>query len=85
MPAGFLTPEGRELIRAHKPAVVAWLRQYATDMLPDEIRLRRWQEQATMIRRDNASAAAQLHHLHGLLPPALEPLTKPHFHSNRRA
>lgn len=26
MPAGFLTPQDRELIRAHKPAVVAWLR-----------------------------------------------------------
>jgi hypothetical protein len=44
MPAGFLTPDDRELLRAHKPAVVAWLRQYAAEHCPsdDELRRRGW-------------------------------------------
>jgi len=45
MPA-ILTREDQELIRAHKPAVVTWLRQYATSMLPDDATLRQWQSEA---------------------------------------
>ncbi len=43
-PAGLLTPDHRALLIAHKPAVVAWLRQYATEHCPsdDELRRRDW-------------------------------------------
>jgi len=43
-PAGLLTPDHRALLIAHKPAVVAWLRQYATEHCPsdDELRRRGW-------------------------------------------
>jgi hypothetical protein len=44
IPAGFLTPDDRELLKAHKPAVVAWLRHYATEHCPsnEELRRRGW-------------------------------------------
>lgn len=43
-PAGLLTPDHRELIRAHKPAVITWLHQYAVEHCPsdDELRKRGW-------------------------------------------
>ena len=31
-PAGLLTPEHRELIRAHKSAILEWLKWYADDI-----------------------------------------------------
>jgi hypothetical protein len=39
-----LKPEDQDLIRTHKPAVVAWLRQYAKETCPsdDELRRRGW-------------------------------------------
>lgn len=45
-PAGLLAPEHRALLKAHKPAVVAWLCQYAADILPDDATLRQWQSKA---------------------------------------
>jgi ABC-type glycerol-3-phosphate transport system substrate-binding protein len=45
-PAGLLTPDHRELIRAHKPAVVAYLRWYASEMLPDNATIGQWQSEA---------------------------------------
>lgn len=30
-PAGLLTPDHRELIKAHKPAILSWLKWYASD------------------------------------------------------
>jgi hypothetical protein len=46
MPA-LLIPEDRALIRANKPAVVAYLRRYAADMLPDQATLDRWRQETT--------------------------------------
>ena len=44
MPA-ILTPDDREVIRAGKADVVAYLRRYAVDMLPDDTTLRQWQSE----------------------------------------
>ena len=41
-PAGLLTPDHRALIRAHKPAILSWLKWYAKDMGCDEA-ARHWQ------------------------------------------
>jgi hypothetical protein len=43
-PAGLLTPDHRTLLIQNKPAVVAWLRQYAAEHCPsdDELRRRGW-------------------------------------------
>lgn len=45
-PAGLLTPDHRALIRAHKPAVVAYLRWYASEIRPDNDTIARWQSEA---------------------------------------
>ena len=44
LPAEFLTPDDQELIRAHKPAVVAWLRKYAAEMYPSDAIIALWRQ-----------------------------------------
>jgi hypothetical protein len=54
-PAGLLTPEHRALIKVNKPAVIAYLRTHAKEMLPDEETLRRWQAEGRRQAKDKTS------------------------------